>query len=84
MGDEEFSNSSDYAYMDDLDYPETGSGSNWWWTEHLPELVWTGMWMFLFVVSLVANLVSLLQKKTKTNSEKAPFHSNIIRMLSCV
>ena len=53
-------NSSDYNYIDDVaDIDPDGSESpeSWWWTDHLPELVWTGIWMFLFLVSLVANLV---------------------------
>jgi hypothetical protein len=59
MEDEGFLNSSDYLYNDDEvdDDDDTDSGSSWWWTQHLPELVWTAIWMFLFLVSLVANLV---------------------------
>ena len=57
---EDNSNSSDYTYVDDELEPE---GSNWWWADHLPELVWTGIWMFLFLVSLVSNLVRNIFKQ---------------------
>jgi hypothetical protein len=56
MEDGGLSNSSDYIY-DDTVIDSEGS-ADWWWTDHLPELVWTALWMFLFLVSLISNLVS--------------------------
>ena len=57
MADDGF-NATDYNYdVSDPDSDGSESSESWWWTEHLPELVWTGIWMFLFLVSLVANLV---------------------------
>jgi len=61
------SNTSDYSYIDDVtDIDPDGSKSpeSWWWTDHLPELVWTGILMFLFLVSLVANLVRKLSENS--------------------
>ncbi len=61
------SNTSDYSYIDDVtDIDPDGSKSpeSWWWTDHLPELAWTGILMFLFLVSLVANLVRKLSENS--------------------
>ena len=54
------SSDANYVYPDDDDSVPVSS-EEWWWTEHLPELIWTAMWMFLFLVSLVSNLVSYLK-----------------------
>jgi hypothetical protein len=63
MSDDDY---SDFPYSGvddgsgDGDRSDAAAGSessDWWWTEHLPELVWTGLWMILFLVSLISNLV---------------------------
>lgn len=57
--EEESSNSSDYDYEgggETKPVPE----SDWWWINHLPELVWTVMWLVLFIISLTANLITVV------------------------